>query len=154
MVNKIKLGLRLRRLRNLRKITLRELAGLTGLTTSFLSQVENGKTSPSIDSIIRIARALNVSVVEFFEEGISESGLSTKRRPGKTVDKETGSSYEEFISNLPEKDINPLLVRLQKGGRVNNSTLHAKGDVYATVMEGRVELALGAGSTRNRVVAD
>ena len=48
--------------------SLRELAAQTDLTASFISQVERGQTNPSIDSLRRIAEALQVSILYFLSD--------------------------------------------------------------------------------------
>lgn len=53
-------GARIRDRRKELGLGLRELAEQTGLTPSFLSLVERNRTSPSLDSLIKIAEALDV----------------------------------------------------------------------------------------------
>jgi len=48
--------------------SLRELARRTDLTASFLSQVENNKTSVSLESLRRIAEALDVPLFYFLDQ--------------------------------------------------------------------------------------
>ena len=48
-------------------MTLRTLARQTGFSPSFMSQVENGQVSPSISSMERIARAVGLTLGEFFD---------------------------------------------------------------------------------------
>jgi len=62
------LGKRLRQRREEIGISLRELARRTELTASFLSQVELGKTSVSLDSLRRIAEVLQVPLFSFLSE--------------------------------------------------------------------------------------
>ena len=64
----LQLGPRIRALRQARNVTLRELAERAGVTESFLSQVEREVTSPSIASVQRIARALDLAIAELFTE--------------------------------------------------------------------------------------
>lgn len=52
--------------------TVTELAGMAGLSAGMLSKVENGQTSPSLDTLQALAGALNVpltSLFKGFEEG-------------------------------------------------------------------------------------
>jgi transcriptional regulator with XRE-family HTH domain len=60
------LGNCLRSLRELKGISLRGLAERTDFSASFLSQIENGQSSPSISSMEKIAHALGVSLGQFF----------------------------------------------------------------------------------------
>ena len=72
MSTELQLGSRIRALRQARRLTLRALAERSGVTESFLSQVEREVTSPSIASVQRIARGLDLSIAQLFaEEGAS-----------------------------------------------------------------------------------
>lgn len=56
------IGNRLRLLRLEREMTLQELADMTNLSPSMLSLVERGRATPSIQSLIVLANALNVTM--------------------------------------------------------------------------------------------
>ncbi len=56
------IGSRLRSLRQEREMTLQQLAEATDLSPSMLSLVERGRAAPSIQSLIVIANALNVTM--------------------------------------------------------------------------------------------
>jgi transcriptional regulator with XRE-family HTH domain len=45
-----------------------KLAEKAGLSTVFISRVERGKESPSVDSLVKIARALGVHVHDLASE--------------------------------------------------------------------------------------
>ena len=55
------LGLRVRNLRMSRKWTQAELAEYAGLSPSYLAEVERGGRNPSMETILNIAAALDVS---------------------------------------------------------------------------------------------
>ena len=65
-MEELALGARIRSMRQARRLTLRQLADQAGVTESFLSQVEREVASPSIASVQRIARALDLSIAELF----------------------------------------------------------------------------------------
>jgi transcriptional regulator with XRE-family HTH domain len=56
------LGEMIRLKRKQRKFTQEKLAERADLSTVFISRVECGKESPSVDSLAKIAKALNVRV--------------------------------------------------------------------------------------------
>lgn len=62
------IGLRIQERRTALDLSLRELARRTELTASFLSQVERGQANASIDSLRRIAEALEVPILYFLAE--------------------------------------------------------------------------------------
>ena len=56
------LGKKLRELRLAAGLTLNNLAELTDLSTAFISNVERGATSPTINSLFKICNALNADI--------------------------------------------------------------------------------------------
>ena len=58
--------LRIKEIAKTKGVTITELAGIVGITQPNLSNVVNGKTSPSLDLLQRIADALGVEVSELF----------------------------------------------------------------------------------------
>ena len=139
----VKLGLKIRNIRSSKKITLQELANLTKLTISFISQVERGIVSLSLDSLRKIALALNVNIGEFFEENFKDFTFIRKDKALKVVDKETKSSCETLVSDLLGIEMKPLIFRLQKGGEIKKEALFKEGDIFVMVIEGKIELFCG-----------
>jgi transcriptional regulator with XRE-family HTH domain len=62
------IGKKLRAIRRQRHMTLRELARSADMSASMLSQIETGKSYPSVLSIYTIAAALDVPVDYFFPD--------------------------------------------------------------------------------------
>jgi transcriptional regulator with XRE-family HTH domain len=61
------IGERIKALRTEQGMTLAELGEKTNLSTSYLSQVERGKNTPSLATLAVIARAFNIELRYFFE---------------------------------------------------------------------------------------
>ena len=66
-------------------MTLRELARQADVSPSLISQIENGKSQPSVATLYAFSRLLNVSVDELFEEDRrgSRGGGEGQRRGGR-----------------------------------------------------------------------
>ncbi|HUS15403.1 MAG TPA: helix-turn-helix domain-containing protein [Chloroflexia bacterium] len=77
----MQLGPNLRAARLRRGMTLADLAAAGGLSKGFVSQVENDKTSPSLDTLERLAAALDVAVVDLLR-GAGEPPPSPHHVPG------------------------------------------------------------------------
>lgn len=76
------IGERIKELRIERGLTLADLSERTNLSISYLSQVERDKTTPSLATLMGIARALNVGVRTFFEtEGEVAYVIRTEGEP-------------------------------------------------------------------------
>ena len=48
-------------------ISQKELAEKVGISQSFLCDIEQGRSNPSIDTALKIAEALNIDDIKFFE---------------------------------------------------------------------------------------
>ena len=62
------IGERLRELRLARGMTLRALAEASGLSTALLSQIENGRTDPSVASMRKLAEVFDAQVASLFND--------------------------------------------------------------------------------------
>lgn len=104
---------RVRELRTGQNLTLRNLAEATGLSVSYLSDVERGRTNPSLKTVDLLADALGVSVnslltgVEFIEKP-SEEDLPPGLR-----DLVNDEEYEDKITS----DWVELLNKIQMRGK-------------------------------------
>ncbi|MBV9885918.1 MAG: helix-turn-helix transcriptional regulator [Acidobacteria bacterium] len=63
------IGDRLRELREARKFSQGEIEKRTGLLRCYISRVENGHTVPSVDTLEKLARALEVPMYQLFHAG-------------------------------------------------------------------------------------
>ncbi len=63
------LGERLKSLRTERGISQGEIERRTGLLRSYLSHLENGHTVPSVETLVKIARALQLPLYRLFCDG-------------------------------------------------------------------------------------
>ena len=70
------LAARLRELRLEREITQERLAFLAGLHPTYISMLENGRKSPTVDALERIARALGVRISSILAGAEQTSGRS------------------------------------------------------------------------------
>lgn len=70
MGNELKaLGSRIKAVRESRGLSIRDLAELAGINKSQIVRIESGQSDPHYTTLLRIARALEVSVGEFADGG-------------------------------------------------------------------------------------
>jgi transcriptional regulator with XRE-family HTH domain len=62
-----KLGENLKKIRTKKNITQTELAKTLGVDKSFISNIENGKTNPTLSTITNLAQTLGVSTNELLK---------------------------------------------------------------------------------------
>ena len=84
----------------------------TGLLRCYLSRVENGHTVPSLDTLSKIALALDLPISQFF----ADDTLGRQLNPQKLSDEELRflTQIRRYSSNLNENDRKLLLTMVKK----------------------------------------
>ena len=67
------IGKNIKKIRKARGITQGELSESTEIAQSRLSKIENGQVEPMLSTLSKIAKTLNVSVIDFLQSDYSES---------------------------------------------------------------------------------
>lgn len=136
-------GAQIRRLRRERSLTLAEVADRSGLNIGYLSQIENDKASPSLETLAALAAAIHVPITWFLADTAAPPRVvrATERRhwdgPG-------GGRIEEVDGGIP-RDLRIVLGRMAPGLRTG---MHAhSGDEHHLVISGRVRMAQGEHET-------
>jgi len=62
------LGERIRKIRKIKGLSILDIKEKTGLSKSTISDLENGKSSPTTETLQKIADALEVDIREFFSD--------------------------------------------------------------------------------------
>jgi transcriptional regulator with XRE-family HTH domain len=73
------IGDRLRELREQRKLSQRDIEERSGLLRAYLSRVENGHTVPTVETLQKLAKALEVPMYQLFYEGEEPPAPATLR---------------------------------------------------------------------------
>jgi transcriptional regulator with XRE-family HTH domain len=137
------LGKKLRRTRRGKDQTLKHLAALTGFTEAYLSQVENGRTSPTLASLKRIAAAYDLSVVELLADDPPPNTQIVLRREQRRnlISGAEGMVKEMLVGSQNGKRMEPLLVTVNpregSGGQYNHA-----GEEFGIVLGGTLELTV------------
>ncbi len=134
-VLEVAIGREVRAFRQRQGITVAELAQLTSLSVGMLSKIENGNTSPSLNTLQSLAHALRMPLTAFFrrfEE--NREAVHTKAGEGVEIEREgtrAGHQYNllgHIGANTSGVIVEPYLI-----------TLTAKSDVFPTFQHGGIE---------------
>jgi transcriptional regulator with XRE-family HTH domain len=137
-------GAWVRQLRTERRISLRALASRTDFSPSFISQVENGVVSPSIASMEKIARALGVTLGEFFAAAAEgEGGLIVRAGDRLQMSSQWSQGRVEALAPMTGRRLEPVLITLDPGGRSGKHPYAHSPEEFAYVLEGEPTLTLG-----------
>jgi len=96
------IGDRLRALREEKKLSQGDIEKRTGLFRCYISRVENGHTVPSIETIEKFARALQVPMFELFYDGEEPPKLPNlpKRKTSDEIAWVSKGKDARFLSKL------------------------------------------------------
>lgn len=133
-------GSRIRRRRRDRGLTLAQVAEATGLNVGYLSQVENDKASPSLETLAALAEALDVPIAWFLlDQSAAPRVVRADERPRRSMS--AGSAPMSQVDGGIARDIAIFEGALPSGHRTG---FHAHpGDEHHLVLEGRVRITQG-----------
>jgi transcriptional regulator with XRE-family HTH domain len=163
----VNVGSLIRRERERQRLSLREVARRVGVSASMLSQVETGRTRPSVSTIYAIAAELGLSIDALLSEeaavadpvamarrSVREDAASAPEaipasqlvRPEqrRKLELESGVTWE-LLSDLLPHLVDFMLVTYEPGGRSSSSgklTRHS-GTEFAFLLSGALKVQVG-----------
>jgi transcriptional regulator with XRE-family HTH domain len=142
-MNGLELGRRVKQLRLQKGLTLKEIESKVGVSATHVSEVERGKTSPTVGALCKIAAALGVNASYLIDFPLGQ--LVSVTRPGSRPKLTTGDRVEAEIltREQPYADISLLLVTLQPDMKEKFIRDARPGDKFLHVIDGLVEIAVG-----------
>jgi transcriptional regulator with XRE-family HTH domain len=137
------LGLKLRKLRKEQSLTQLELAQQVGITNGQISTIERGVSSPSLATLNRIARALNVPMTEFFvDERQKDVELVRKGRGRKVADTSDNAFIEVLLARSTQGAFNVLFLELESGELRLSPRPSVPEEYYMYVLRGKAEVEI------------
>ena len=138
------IGKMIKELRTDQGLTLRQLADMIGVSSSYISQVENEKASPSIATLRLIAHALGIRVVDFFsDELIQDPAVLPPSLWTKVLIPDWEADVKQLVHIVGDKRMQPFHTVVPPGGGPKENYSHP-GEEFGFVLEGELTLTLGA----------
>jgi transcriptional regulator with XRE-family HTH domain len=151
-VKELQIGPTIRNLRQKQRLTLQDLSAATELSKPLLSQIENDQVIPPLATLLRIAKALNVSLQTFFEEEdntqkclVVRAGDSSRmqRRPNHGGQPQP-YFYHSLAYGKKHKHMEPFLVEFDPERTEESQPVRHAGEEFFYIIEGRVQLRHGS----------
>jgi transcriptional regulator with XRE-family HTH domain len=164
----VDVGSLIRRERQKQGLSLRELARRVGVSASMLSQVETGRTRPSVSTIYAIATELGLSIDALLSEkeaavagAAATAGTRVRRGAAPTavagsacqlvrpeqrpkLELESGVTWE-LLSDLLPHLVDFMFVTYEPGGRSSSSgkLMRHAGTEFAFLLRGKLKIQVG-----------
>lgn len=141
------IGDKVRKLREKNRYTLQDLAAKTGLSKDFLSQTESDAVIPPVATLLKLAKALNVSMSYFFQEKAGSRKVAVtrgreririERRPHHRKG-EVDYIYEALEAKKTDKHMEPFLVEFPAGDTSEMVFVSHEGEEFVHLLDGRLE---------------
>ncbi|HVV50977.1 MAG TPA: XRE family transcriptional regulator [Solirubrobacterales bacterium] len=162
--NRIELGANIRSLRTDAEMTINTLAQGAGVSPSLVSQVERGVAEPSLASLRRIAKVLDVPVAALFGGGESGASDSFNRRGERLVVRadsrkllkgpDSEMTYELMVPDVSTRKVEIVRFEFPPHSRIPDEPARHVGEESTIVVDGEIyafhdgeQFVLGAGDT-------
>lgn len=146
----IPVGEKIKALREQRGLSLKDVADETGFSTALISQMENHLISPSLGTLIKLAKALQVQVGDFFGEAHEVPFAIVRNEERKTISRfaskegvKYGYGYESLAFEKKNRHMEPFIVTLEPATIKTSKTSTHEGEEFIYVLEGEMEVILG-----------
>ncbi len=132
------LGERIRTIRTRKGFTQKQMAYKSKLNINTLSMVEKGKTSPTVGTLQRLARALDVPIAEFFDSSEATNKIvftSKHSRPETTC---CHALIQNLALGINNSTIEPFVITLEKDAGSGGRSLVHSGFEFAYCLSGEI----------------
>lgn len=143
---KYKLGAQLRAIRKKRSLTGKKVAEKAKLSTSLLSQIENNRISPSLDTLLKLLEVYGISPKEFFKNYETDSRVEIIRKEEREIFYRKNSKYEKLCGNSQingNHSFNAFFLELEPGSTRGDHKNGHIGRELGIVISGKAKLLYG-----------
>lgn len=132
---------RLREIRERRGLTVRRLAELCDLSPSFISQIERGRTEPTLTRFWRICDVLDVPMSLFFIDGEADE-LVVRREERRVITFPGSGVLYQSLSAPSATNLEVILVEIEPGGAQERERVTHRGEECGFVLAGELTVLL------------
>jgi transcriptional regulator with XRE-family HTH domain len=138
-VGGVDVGASLRRLRVSQGYSLRTLASKSGLAVNTLSLIENGKVSPSVGTLQRVAQTLHVPITAMFEMDVPRRALVFARAGRRPRAAFAHGDLEDLGAGMAARTMEPFAITLDPGADSGPSPIFHAGQEFVFCLEGGID---------------
>lgn len=143
------IGQRLRAIRKAQKVRLMQLAKASGVDAATISRIETGQMPGTLESHMKLARALGVKLTALYEgleEEQAKRAVSVQRPSARSevyVHRAGKSSTSMLTTEVLNKKLLPVLITIEPGGRTHQEEARVGTEKFLYVIDGEVEASIG-----------
>ncbi len=138
------IGKRIKRLRLNSGMTLEVLADKVGLSASYLSRIERGRNSPSLNVLVKLTKVMNVSVRSFFDPEDIKGGALISKRDDRSIlaDEYHRTKFDDILPSGVVSNFAVSRILFEVGGRYEKKEELQRGYKTGIIIKGKLELTV------------
>jgi len=123
-------------------LTIKQLGDKVRVSQSYISQLENDKTNPSLGTLKKIANALNINMIDFFERDSEDDNIIIRKNERIDFSYPSGKFRSQLLaSNIASKVMEPIYTIIDPGGDTIEPYKHGNnGEEFGVVIKGELLL--------------
>lgn len=149
------IGYKLKRIREDNNLSLENLATQSGIQQVYIELIEKGQVSPSLATLIKLARTLGIRLGTFLDgmESPEPTLMQQKQQtPQLSIhlsqenDQDSEHlNYRSLAENKPDRNMEPFIINVEYVDTSNPAFLsHHEGEEFIYVLDGAVRLQYGS----------
>lgn len=138
----VRIGERIRQTRKARGLTLEQVARRIGLTQGAISQIELGRTNPSVSTLKALADSLGITVGDLFNGARPTRSLVVRPGQRRVLSSGNGITYHLLTPDTSGR-IEFILSEYLPGATTGDLRYSHAGEECGLVLQGRLEIQIG-----------
>ncbi|MGL4669805.1 MAG: helix-turn-helix domain-containing protein [Methanobacteriaceae archaeon] len=154
MNEKNKIGAKIKQLRKSKEFDINELSVKSSVSQDIISQIEDGEIVPSLNPLIKLARALGVRLGTFLDDAPQSGPVLVENGKSKQVvyfsgeENQTdlkGLEFNSLAADKIDRHMEPFLIDVDSKKSDHELSSH-EGEEFIYVLDGDIELQYGQDS--------
>jgi transcriptional regulator with XRE-family HTH domain len=149
------IGASVRRARRRSGLSTRELAQRASLSQPFLSNIENGRSTPSVATLYKLAAALGIGATDLLPASLDEGIVVVRAGEGVAagVDETPGAAQSVLLAGAAGRMLEARRAVIQPGQPAGSWFDHG-GEDFLHVLDGVVRVEFGTGRVEELLAGD
>ncbi|WP_291862536.1 cupin domain-containing protein [Marinilabilia sp.] len=147
----MKPGEKIRLQREDKKLDLKETAQRTQLDEKQLARIEAGEVSPSLGTLIKLARVFGVRLGTFLDDQQETGAVVTRKGENGPTDNMNAAgsqprenlAFSSLARQKSDRHMDPFLVEVEPGVEYDTGSSSHEGEEFMYVLQGSVEVTYG-----------
>jgi len=135
----VSVGKKIKKVRTEKKITLERIANDTGLSVEYLKELEAGKVTPPVGTLLQLSRALEIDSGFFLRE--QDSNL--KKRVKAYTERTDNYAYTTLTPGAENKHLKAFKVSVEPMADHKGVGYQHEGEEFVYVLTGKIEVVVG-----------